>query len=94
MGASLQRDSRLWHVILGLLTTAIAAVVFLGPGGLVLLTAVSVAALGLGRWIVGKLGGMTGDAYGAVNELGEVLALLLGIALAPALPDLFEAPFW
>ena len=77
-----------------MITAVLASVVFLGPGGLVLLGAVSVAALGLGRWLVGKLGGMTGDGYGAVNELGEVLALLLGIALVPALPDLFEMRIW
>ncbi|MCY3567868.1 MAG: adenosylcobinamide-GDP ribazoletransferase [Chloroflexi bacterium] len=94
VGTPLQQDGRWWHLALGLVTTATASAVFLGPGGLVLLAAVSVAALGLGRWIAGKLGGMTGDAYGAVNELGEVLALLLGIALAPALLDLFDAPLW
>ncbi len=94
VGSSLQRDGRWWHLAMGLITTALASALFLGPGGLVLLAAGSVAALGLGRWIAGKLGGLTGDAYGAVNELGEVLALILGVALAPALPDLFDAPFW
>ena len=94
VGTSLQQDGRHWHAAVGLLTAVLASALFLGPGGLVLLVAVSVAALALGRWITGKLGGMTGDAYGAVNELGEVLALLLGVALAPTLPDLFNAPFW
>ena len=56
--------------------------------------AVTLVALGLGRWMTSKLGGMTGDTYGAVNELGEVSALILGLALAPALPELFDAPFW
>lgn len=32
--------------------------------------------------IAKKLGGLTGDTYGAVNELGEVLVLLLGIAFS------------
>ncbi|MXX81388.1 MAG: adenosylcobinamide-GDP ribazoletransferase [Chloroflexi bacterium] len=94
VGTSLQQDGRTSHVAVGVITAVLASVVFLGAGGLVLLGAVSVAALGLGRWLVGKLGGMTGDGYGAVNELGEVLALLLGIALVPALPDLFEMPIW
>jgi adenosylcobinamide-GDP ribazoletransferase len=33
---------------------------------------------GLGRWyLIRKLGGVTGDAIGAVSELNEVLVLLL-----------------
>jgi len=94
VGTSMQQDGRFWQVFVGLVTAVFVSILFLGAGGLVLLAAVSVAALGLGRWIAGKLGGMTGDAYGAVNELSEVLALLLGVALVPTLPDLFDAPFW
>ena len=38
------------------------------------------------------LGGMTGDTYGAVNELAEVTVLLLGIALFRLIPGLFQTP--
>ena len=34
---------------------------------------------------------MTGDTYGATNEVGEVAVLLLGLSVAPGLVD---APFW
>ena len=37
--------------------------------------------------------GMTGDTYGAVNEVAEVTVLLLGIALFSAISGLFQAPF-
>ena len=37
---------------------------------------------------------MTGDAYGAVNEIAEVTVLLLAIALLSPLRSLFEAPLW
>ena len=59
-----------------------------------LLGAAIVVSLGLGRWISGMLGGMTGDTYGAVNELAEVTVLLLGIALYLLIPDLYQTPLW
>ena len=37
---------------------------------------------------------MTGDTYGAVNEVGEVAVLVLGIALFSAIPEIFGAPLW
>ncbi len=94
LGTSFMEGRHWWQVGAGLVTAALAAGLFLGPGGLVLFGVVSAVALGLGRWMTGRLGGMTGDAYGAVNEMGEVSALIIGIALAPVLPELFEVPFW
>jgi adenosylcobinamide-GDP ribazoletransferase len=94
LGTSFQRSARWWQLLIGLVTALLVAVLFLGPGGLILFGAVTLVALGAGRWMTGRLGGMTGDTYGAVNELGEVSALMLGIALTPALSGLFEAPFW
>ena len=40
------------------------------------------------------LGGMTGDTYGAVNEVGEVAVLVLGVALFSAIPEIFGTPLW
>lgn len=94
LGSPFQASGSWWHVAIGLATAVLAATVFLGPGGLVLFGAGTLLALGVGRWMTSKLGGMTGDAYGAVNELGEVSVLLLGVALALTLPDLFATPFW
>lgn len=94
LGSSFQEGGHWWQVGVGLVTAALAAGLFLGAGGLVLFGAVTLVALGLGRWMSSKLGGMTGDTYGAINEIGELSALILGIALAPALPGLFDSPFW
>lgn len=33
--------------------------------------------LAVNRWIVGKIGGVTGDTYGAVTEITELVILLL-----------------
>ena len=94
LGTSFQEHGNRWQVVVGLATAAAATALFLGAGGFILFGAALVVALGLGRWIVGLLGGMTGDAYGAVNELAEVTVLILGVALIPAIPNAFQAPLW
>ena len=84
LGASFQEHRNRWHVVAGLVTAVLATALFLGAGGFILFGAAVVAALGLGRWMSGLLGGMTGDAYGAVNELCEVVVLDPGCRPRPA----------
>ena len=78
----------------GLATAALAAGLLLGVAGAALLGAALAVSLGLGRWIVGMLGGMTGDTYGAVNEVAEVAVLVIGIALFGLIPELYGTPLW
>lgn len=83
-----------WQVMVGAATAAAAAVLFLGGGGAILFGVAVAVALGFGRWMSGMLGGMTGDTYGAVNEVGEVTVLVLGIAMFSAVPEIFGTPLW
>lgn len=94
LGTAFQEGRGWWQVAVGAATAATAAVLFLGGGGAILFGLAVVVALGLGRWMARMLGGMTGDTYGAVNEVGEVAVLVLGIALFSAIPDVFGAPLW
>ncbi len=94
LGASFQEHRNRWHVVAGLVTAVVATALFLGAGGFILFGAAVVAALGLGRWMTGLFGGMTGDAFGAVNELCEVVVLIVGVALVPLIHDVFQAPLW
>ncbi len=94
LGTSFRENRRWWQVAVGVVTATAAAGLLLGPGGLILLGAVVAAGMGLGRWMTGLLGGMTGDTYGAVNELAEVTVLILGVALVPNLPGVFAPPLW
>ncbi len=48
---------------------SVLAVIALGTRSLALLPVAGLLALALGRWIQAKLGGLTGDSYGAVSEL-------------------------
>jgi adenosylcobinamide-GDP ribazoletransferase len=45
--------------------------------GLLVWIAVTVAALLMGFWIYKSIGGLTGDSYGAIEEVAEVVALLV-----------------
>ena len=94
VGTAFQEGANWRQVAFGLATVLAAGGLFLGPAGLVLLVAAVAVSLRLGRWIAGMLGGMTGDTYGAVNEVAEVTTLLAGIALFATVPSLFQAPLW
>jgi adenosylcobinamide-GDP ribazoletransferase len=56
-------------------TAAAAALVAAGPRGLVAMLLVGAAAHLLSRWWTRDLGGLTGDTYGALCEIGEVVAI-------------------
>ncbi|MCI0785831.1 MAG: adenosylcobinamide-GDP ribazoletransferase [Chloroflexi bacterium] len=61
----------------------LAAVLIGGIGGAGILLGVSVLAWLLGKGMVSLLGGLTGDTYGAANEVTEVAALVAAVALVP-----------
>lgn len=59
----------------------IGAVLFF-PWGALVGVVILVGSHLLARWMVAALGGLTGDTYGALSEVGEVVALLTLAALA------------
>ena len=70
---------------------ALAPSLLLAGGlGLVLLAVATGLAWLLGWWMSRMLDGLTGDTYGAVNELVEVTVLVLAAALSGAGPLLFR----
>ena len=94
LGTAFQDGTSRWQVVFGLATAAAAGGLLLGPAGLLLLGAAIAVSLGLGWWVSLMLGGMTGDTYGAVNELAEVTVLLSGIILFGFVPELYHPPLW
>ena len=66
-----------------LAVAAAAAVLLGGLGGVAMLAGVSALAWCLGWAMSRMLGGLTGDTYGAINELTEVAVLMAAVALAP-----------
>ena len=61
----------------------VAALAIGGIGGTLVLAGVCLFALLLGQLMMKMLGGMTGDTYGATNELSEVVALMALAAIVP-----------
>jgi cobalamin 5''-phosphate synthase/cobalamin synthase len=61
--------------------TAVILVAPLGPAALAALAAAVLFAVAMGRSVSHTLGGLTGDIYGAVTELTEVVVLLVFILL-------------
>lgn len=70
-----------WHFLAALAFSLIVLVLFLGAAGL-LIALVAVLAAGLTAWMLSRrLGGLTGDCLGAVNECAELAALTAAVAL-------------
>ena len=76
MGAGYQDIARGVPLLAAALTATAAALVLLGPGGLALLVLATVAGLAVGMWARARIGGVTGDVYGAACELTETAVLL------------------
>ena len=94
LGTAFQVGSSWRQLAFASVTAAVAGGLLLGIAGLLLLACATGLALGLGLWFSRMLGGMTGDTYGATNEVAEVTVLLLGVILIRTAPTLVDAPFW
>ena len=94
LGASFKAQTRWWLDALGLGIAAAAGALLLGLGGLALASVALAVALPMGGWISRLLRGMTGDTYGAVNEIAEICVLMAGIMLYAEYSWLFEPLFW
>ena len=83
IGSAFALGNRPWLATgFGLLSVAAAAWLLLGPAGVAVLIVVSLLALLLGWWSARRLGGgLTGDCYGAANEIMEAVSLTLLLAL-------------
>jgi adenosylcobinamide-GDP ribazoletransferase len=79
-GRAFSGEARAWEVA-GATVIVAGALVALGPRLFVPAAGALVAASLLALWLRRRLGGLTGDVYGAAIELGEVVALALAGAL-------------
>ena len=92
IGVPFQPSGGRWQLLAGLAVAIVATVMLAGPGGLALLAVATVGSLALATWASRLLGGVTGDVYGAVNEVGEAAVLVLAAILAFALSGSFLEP--
>lgn len=74
--SGLSRRELMWGAL-----TAILVCGFVGWMGLLAFVVAAVVALAFGRWATSRLGGVTGDVYGATCELVESVVLVVACTL-------------
>lgn len=93
LGTSFHSGSKRWQVIAGFVVALVAAILASGFMGLLLLVSATAVVWILGNWSMRLLGGVTGDIYGAINEVTEVVVLIIAVILATSLPaDFISSP--
>jgi adenosylcobinamide-GDP ribazoletransferase len=75
LGRRVKQHCRLLQFLFGTLTAVACAWLLLGPWGLLVPGAIGLFSAAAGWLFRCKLGGCTGDSYGAVCEISEILAL-------------------
>ena len=83
MGSPFHQGNAWPATILAAVIAGLAAVLIGGIGGVGIILGATMLALVLGRGMFKMLGGLTGDTYGAINELMEVAVLAAAVALIP-----------
>jgi adenosylcobinamide-GDP ribazoletransferase len=78
-----------FELVLASLTCLLAAAAAGGAGGLIILALTALSAHSLCAYFNRVLDGLTGDTYGALNEIIEVFVLLLYLLLNKHFPLLF-----
>ncbi len=91
LGTLFRRHVWPWPAPVALATSLLLAVLCFADGGVILWGATLLATAALGALLTSRLGGLTGDTYGAICELTQTLILLAIVAahttgwLAPGL---------
>lgn len=81
LGAVARQAVARWHLVIAGVLVLILSLLVGRVVGLILCLIVPLATLVLGFWITHRLGGLTGDIYGALAEITEVLGLLVLLLL-------------
>lgn len=77
LGKPFTENLRVRELALSLLSAFGIALLFMGIKGILILLGIALFSLGYRLFFIKKVGGVTGDILGAVNELAELLCLLL-----------------
>ena len=81
MGTAFKAGANWQKFVIATIIALAAAVIILKFWGLVLFVAIGLITLGIAACFRSRLGGLTGDNYGAINELAEVAVLLIIIII-------------
>ena len=85
MGRAFKQQANWQGLTIATVICLLVAVAVTGIKGMALMAALWLIILGVASYLRSRLGGLTGDSYGAVNELAEVLVLILLPLMARAI---------
>lgn len=77
LGHIFKQQATWWGLTIATLVTLVAVTVLMSWQGAVLMGGIWLIIFGVACLLRSRLGGLTGDTYGTVNELAEVLVLIL-----------------
>lgn len=80
LGQGFTADKRIINIALGSLLALLIIWLTTGAAGMLIALTAVVLSLLIAVWAARKLGGLTGDVYGALNEVAENIFLLLWLA--------------
>ena len=81
MGLAFKHGARWYRLIIATVIALAAAIIMLKLWGLILMAVLWLLVFGIASYFRSRLGGLTGDTYGAINEIAEVLVLILIILI-------------
>ena len=93
LGAPFLRGGSRRSLVVGSVVALLATVILTGPVGLLLGLAAGLVAWAVGAWAKRRIGGVTGDIYGAACETSEAVVLALAVVLTQRDPGALVSPF-
>ncbi|NQT48446.1 MAG: adenosylcobinamide-GDP ribazoletransferase [Chloroflexi bacterium] len=93
IGVAFKEQASRSRVVVATCVALVLSSMLAGVSGLALAGSISLIVLGVGSFLRSRLNGLSGDTYGAINELSEVLALVLLPVLAGVMSTHFLGPW-
>ncbi|MDE0138750.1 MAG: adenosylcobinamide-GDP ribazoletransferase [bacterium] len=93
LGAPFLRGGSRRSLVVGSAVALLATVILTGPVGLLLGLAAGLVAWAVGAWAKRRIGGVTGDIYGAACETSEAVVLALAVVLTQRDSGALVSPF-
>lgn len=81
LGKAFKRGTRWPRFTIATVIAVLVAIVLLQLTGLVLMLGIWIIVVAMASYLKGKFSGLTGDTYGAVNEVAEVFVLIIILGL-------------
>ncbi len=76
-GLAFKQGARWYRLAIATVVALVVSVFLFGVTGPVIVVGIALVVWAVGAYIRPRLGGLTGDSYGAINEIGEMVALVL-----------------